>query len=169
MGVIGKAVNHAIEKFIDLISETKKGFTQNARLYTSPGEDAVPCKEDHLILVKVDGTGKYVAVGVLAVSQGAKPGEKIIYARDSDGKIVSKITMLNDGSIQIEAKTILGEAEEKNTLKGADVEISGNTKLTGGSVECSGTAPPTGTGCWCAKPFCTYDGSPHTGNKAEGA
>jgi hypothetical protein len=170
------------------------GFTQKARLYNSSGEDSVPCKEDQILLIKIDGTGKYAAIGVLVSSQKAKSGEKIFFARDVDAKIVSMISMLNDGSIKSVSdgdfsvatkkgfsvsgdgdgsiksdKNITSEATEKNTVKGADVEINGNTKLTGGSVECNGAASPTGTGCWCAKPFCTWDGSPHTGNKADGA
>jgi hypothetical protein len=193
-------LNHAIDKFVDLTSEVWKGFNRNARLYNSSGEDSIPCKEDQIILVKIDGTGKYIAAGVLTVSQGAKPGEKILYARDSDAKIVSKISMLNDGAVKIEAdgdievigkknvtidatekstikgsdieiigkKNITIDATEKSTIKGSDIEIKGNTKLTGGTLECSGTANPTGTGCWCAKPFCTWDGSPHVGNKATG-
>jgi hypothetical protein len=104
------------------------------------------------------------------------------------------ISMLNDGSVKAVSegdfsvetkkgflvsskedatvksdKNITSEAAEKNVIKGVDVEIEGNTKLTGGSVECKGTASPTGTGCWCAKPFCTWDGTPHTGDKANGA
>jgi hypothetical protein len=96
-------INHNIERFVELTSEIWKGFNQNARLYNSAGEDSVPCKEDQIILVKIDGTGKYVAIGVLTESKGAKPGEKIFFARGADAKIVSKISMLNDGSIKTEA------------------------------------------------------------------
>lgn len=172
-----KVLNHAIEKFAQLTGEVWKGFNRNGLLYGPSGDDSPPCKDDQIILVKIDGTGKYVAIGVLDVSQGAKPGERIIYARDADGKLVSKIAMLNDGSIAVEAegdisvdgkKNITTEAAEKNTVKGKDIEVNGNTKITGGTLECNGTASPTGTGCWCAKPFCTWDGSPHTGNRAVG-
>jgi len=72
-------------------------------------------------------------------------------------------------NIEEEAKeNITSTAKKKNKIKGADVELDGNTKITGGYVECNGTASPTGTGCFCAKPFCTFDGSPHVGNKATG-
>jgi len=49
-----------------------------------------------------------------------------------------------------------------------EIELVGDVKATGGSFECSGTANPSGKGCLCAKPFCSWDGSPHTGTKAEG-
>jgi hypothetical protein len=194
ISAIGRVVNHTIEKFVEITSETWKGFTQNARLYSSSGEDSVPCKDDQILLIKIDGTGRYAAIGTLTPSRKAKPGEKLFFARDIDSEIVSMISMLNDGSIKavsdgdfsVETKkgfsvsgkeditiksdeNITSKATKKNVVKGADVEIEGNTKLTGGSVECKGTASPTGTGCWCAKPFCTWDGTPHTGDKVDGA
>jgi hypothetical protein len=190
---VGRVLDHAIEKFIDITHEIWKGINQNARLYGAAGEDSPPCKEDQMILLKIDGTGKYIALAALTVSLGAKPGEKIIYARNADAAIVSKISMLNDGSVQMEAdgdvthtaqgsyniegekdisvkakENITQEAAKKNMVKGADVEISGKVKIAGGSLECNGTASPTGTGCWCAMPFCAFTGAPQTGIKAEG-
>jgi hypothetical protein len=199
--LIGRKAGEEIKKFIQLIFEARKDDNRAALLYNSAGEDSVPLNDERIILVKVDGTGKYAAAGVLTPSRGAKPGEKIFFARDPDAAIVSKISMLNDGSVTTEAdgdiaektkknftvsaqeditlnakKNITGEAGEnvsftaaqKATLKGADVEVNGDTKITGGNLECNGVASPTGTGCWCAKPFCTWDGSPHTGNLAQG-
>jgi hypothetical protein len=188
-----KVLKAAIDKFVQVTSEVWKGFNRDARLYGASGDDSPPCKDDQIILVKIDGTGKYIAAGVLTVSQGAKAGEKILYARDADAKIVSKIAMLNDGSVKLEAdgdiglaskgavttqseedtafiakKNMTTEAAEKNTVKGKDVEVNGNTKITGGTLECNGTASPTGTGCWCAMPFCAFTGAPQTGNKASG-
>jgi hypothetical protein len=165
---IGRKVGEEIKKFIQLVFEARKDDNRNALLYNSAGEDSVPLDEERIILVKVDGTGKYAAVGVLTPSQGAKPGEKIFFARDPDAAIVSKIAMLNDGSVITEAENINFTASKKAVLEGPEVEVKGNTVLTGGKLQCNGTAPPTGTGCWCAKPFCTWDGSPHTGNIAQG-
>ena len=190
---IGRVLNSTIDKFVSVTVEAWKGFNRDARLYTPSGEDSVPCKDDQIILVKIDGTGKYIAVGVLDVSQGAKAGEKIFYCRDADGAIKAKISMLNDGAVGIEAEGDITqktegafgvesekdasiksaanatvEAAEKVTVKGADVSVEGKVKVTGGSLECNGTASPTGTGCLCALPFCTFTGAPQTGNKAEG-
>jgi hypothetical protein len=189
----GRVLSQAAGKFVTLTAEVWKGFNRDARLYTPPGEDSVPCGEDQIILVKIDGTGKYIAAGVLDVSRGAKPGEKIFYCREADGAIKAKISMLNDGSVKTEAdgditqsakgafsaesekdmslKSAAGavlEAAKKALVKGADVELNGKVKATGGSFECGGSASPTGTGCLCAMPFCAFTGAPHTGNKAEG-
>ena len=190
--IIGRKVGDEIKKFITLIFEARKGDNRNALLYNSAGEDSVPLDDERLILVKVDGTGKYAAVAVLTQSQGAKPGEKIFFARDPDAKIVSKISMLGDGSVSIEAdgdishntkkdfnvaaegdinqsaKNITAEATEKNTVKGSDVELNGKVKATGGSFECAGTVAPTGQGALCGCKFCYVTGAPVAGSMAQG-
>ena len=128
--VIGRKIGEEIEKFVKLIFEARKDDNRNALLYNSAGEDSVPLDDERLLLVKVDGTGKYVAVAVLTQSQGAKPGEKIFFARDPDGAIVSKISMLNDGSILTEADGDISQdiKGDKNEKIGGDKkeEISGD-------------------------------------------
>lgn len=120
-GRLGRVINHIIDKFVELILETRKGYNQYAFLYTPSGDNSVPLKEDRIIIVKIDGTGRFVAAGVLVESQGAKPGEKIFFARDAEGNIVSKLTMLNDGSVSMDTDTeTTGEAtgNYKRTIKG---------------------------------------------------
>jgi hypothetical protein len=111
--LIGQKIGEEIEKFIKLLFEARKDDNRSALLYNSAGEDSVPLDGERLVVVKVDGAGKYTAVGVLTRSQGAKPGEKIYFARDPDAAIVSKIKMLNDGSIFIDTNT-----ETTNDAKG---------------------------------------------------
>jgi hypothetical protein len=122
---IGRKVGEEIKKFIQLVFEARKDDNRNALLYNAAGDDSVPLNEERIILVKVDGTGKYVAVGVLTPSQGAKPGEKIFFARDPDAAIVSKISMLNDGSVTVDTDTeTTGEATGNYTRK-----IKGETDI----------------------------------------
>jgi hypothetical protein len=125
-GRVGRVLDHIINKFVQLILETRKGYNQTVCLFAPSGDNSVPCKEDRLIILKVDGTGKYIAVAVATESQGANPGEKIFFARDQDGVIVSKIIMLNDGSINIEAD---GDITSK-TKKNATHEVKGNLTVT---------------------------------------
>jgi hypothetical protein len=101
---IGKVIDHNIDKFIELVLETRKGFNQKALLYNSSGEDSPPVKNDRVILIHIDGTGKYIGAGVLTESQGAKPGEKIFFSRNEDGEIQSIIKMLHDGDVDVEIK-----------------------------------------------------------------
>ena len=102
MGIIGKVLKAASDTFAALTVETRKGFSEEPLLYSVAGDDSVPCKDDRVLLVQAGGTGEQVAVGVLNKSQGAKSGERILFARDENGKIVATIKMLNSGNIEIE-------------------------------------------------------------------
>jgi hypothetical protein len=175
VGIIGRLIDHAIEKRINAIIETRKGFNLKVPLFNPSGDASVPCKDDRLVIVKIDGTGNYAALGVLVESQGAKPGEKIFYGRDAGGNIVSKISMLDNGNIETDAdgnikntskKNINFEASIKSTIKGADVELNGKVAATGGTFSCKGIAAPTGTGCLCAISHCLVTGAAHTGKIA---
>lgn len=105
MGIVGKFLKIVKEdKFNVVTAETRKGFDEEALLYASAGDDSVPCDNDRLILIKAGNTGEKAAVGSLNESQGAKPGEKILFSRDKDGKVVATIKMLNSGNIEIELK-----------------------------------------------------------------
>jgi hypothetical protein len=126
--IIGRKAGEEIKKFVSLIFEARKDDNRNALLYNSSGEDSVPLDDERLVLVKVDGAGKYAAVAVLTQSQGAKPGEKIFFARDTDAKIVSKISMLNDGSVIMEADGDITHNTKKNINNSADENIAHNAK-----------------------------------------
>jgi len=102
VGIIGKVLKAVSNTFTALTVETRKGFSEEPLLYSAAGDDSVPCKDDRVLLVQAGGTGEQVAVGVLNKSQGAKSGERILFARDENGKIVATIKMLNSGNIEIE-------------------------------------------------------------------
>jgi hypothetical protein len=153
--LIARKIGEEIKDFVTLIFEARKDDNRNALLYNSAGEDSVPLNDERLILAKVDGTGKYVAIAVLTQSQGAKPGEKIFFARDPDAEIVSKISMLNDGSVNIEnegdytrktkgvvditendSRTYKNEKDVTNTIKGNLTEtVDGDYSLESRSEE----------------------------------
>jgi len=176
-GRIGKVINHNIEKAVELIAETRKGFNQNAVLFNSSGEDSPPVKNDKLVLLKIDGTGKYAVVGIFNETQGAKPGEKIFFARDEGGKTKSKLSMLGDGAAKWELDNLFSlstkatadiEAKEKLTLKGADVDIKGDVVITNGSLKVKGTVAPKGSGALCGCKFCYVTAMPVAGDTAQG-
>lgn len=106
MGRIGRLLKTEIDKYITQTVETYMKLNSTCYQYGPSGEDAPPMKDDRIVLVKEDGTGKYVAAGVLTVSVGAKPGEKFMYSRGSDGEIEAIIKLLNDGSIEIDGNPI---------------------------------------------------------------
>jgi hypothetical protein len=145
VGIIAQKIKEEIDKFIQLVTEHRKDFRQNALLYTPAGDDSVPLNEERLILVKVDGTGRYVAVGTLTPSQGAKPGEKILFARDLDGAIVSKLSLLHGGHVDFtQAGNFTGNIEKnaRVTIRGDKSEdVTGKAKYTSADTDIKSTAP----------------------------
>ena len=188
MGVIARAVKYAAEKFVTLTGETRKDFNVNTLLYAPAGDDSIPLPDEWLVLAKVDGTGRYVTVGVLTPSQGAKPGEKILFARDGEGNVVSKLSFLKDGTVKLEAdndfiKEIKGnvKAKIKNELsveannititgKGdIQQDATGKYTISGASIEIDGLTEiilkTMGATMWCPNGMtnCALTGGPHGG------
>ena len=178
MGRIGTLLKSEIGKFIELCVETRAGYNQDADLFGMSGEDSPPLADERIILVKIDGAGSYAAVGVLTASQGAKPGEKIFYARDPDAKIVSKIMMLNDGSVSVEADNDISVTTKKGLsvkadgdvkVDAANTEISSSAvKITGGTFEAKGSVAPDGNGPFIAIKVCPISGATICGSKVSG-
>lgn len=81
--------------------EIYAGENVTAKTYGASGEDAPPLENDRVLLVPIEGTGNYSVAGVLGKSQGAKPGERILYSRDEDGNVRAVIHMMNDGSVSV--------------------------------------------------------------------
>jgi hypothetical protein len=170
---IGKVINHNIDKFIELVLETRKDFNQKALLYNSSGEDSPPVKNDRIILLHIDGTGKYIAAGVLTESQGSKPGEKIFFSRNADGEIQSIIKMMEDGNVIGEIKkdftlTVTGKTTETykdnvtEDATGKDYNIKAKTIKIEGATEI--ILMTVGSAAWFPNciPTCPF-GIPHGG------
>jgi hypothetical protein len=135
--LIGRKVGEEIKKFIRIIFEARKDDNRAGLLYNSPGEDSVPLDDERIILMKVDGAGKYAAVGVLTPSQGARPGEKIFFAREPDGTIVCKLSMLHGGHTEL---TQDGDATIE--IKGKKEEnVTGKAKYTSADTDIISTTP----------------------------
>ena len=158
MGRIAKMLQTKIGEFIVQTVEAYFGANVTAETFAPSGDDSPPLADDRVVLVPVDGTGNFVSVGVLSKSQGAKPGERIIFSRDSKGNVKAAVKLLNDGKIEMispdEVKFI---AQQEIKLESKKVEI------TGGQLSCKGAAHADGTGCFCAMPFCSFTGAPQTG------
>jgi len=192
-GRIGTVIKHEIEKAVEIIAETRTGYNQKGVLYNSSGEDSPPVVDDKIVILKVDGSGKGLIVGVFNKSQGAKPGEKIYFARNEKGEIKSKLSMLGKGEVLWELQDFFElltektfkmeskekaemksgdnfdiEAAKKAKLKGADIEINGNVVATGGSFKCAGSVAPSGNGALCGCKYCYVTGAPVAGDTAQG-
>lgn len=121
MARIGRHLKAEIDKYIEQVVETRLNYNQSAMTYAASGDDSPPLENDRIVLVQVDGTGRFVAAGVLTVSQGAKPGEKILFSRDEDGEVQAALRLLNDGKIEMVAPDAFSiESEKKLSLKTED-------------------------------------------------
>lgn len=161
---IGKVIDHAIDKFLGTILETRKGYNQTVFLYNPSGDDSVPCKNDKVIILKVDGTGNFIGVGILTESKGAKPGEKIFFGRDADGKVTATLKMLNSGNVETEADGDISVTNKGNQSyktegdysvasdgdqdykggKNVSIEAKDKTLVKGADVEINGKVKATG-------------------------
>lgn len=171
MGRIGKHLKAEIDKYIEQVIETRLNYKQTALTFAPSGDDSPPIKDDRIILVSIDGNGKFAAVGVLTASQGAKPGEKILYSRNEDGEVQAVLSLLNDGKVKLETP------EKVSVTTETDIEVSASQKmtlkaqqmeLTGGMLKCKGTATPSGQGPFCAIPVCPFTGAPQCGTDVSG-
>ena len=179
MGRIGKHLKAEIEDYIEQTIETRLNFKQTALTFAPSGDDSPPVKDDRIILVSIDGNGKFAAVGVLTASQGAKPGEKILYSRNEDGEVQAVLSLLNDGKVKLETPEEISVKNEKSIKVEAkeNVEVKATSKmkleaqeteLTGGMLKCNGTASPSGSGPFCAIPVCPFTGAPQCGSQVSG-
>lgn len=101
MGRIGRWISGKINTFIVGVVESRFGYNVTSNLYGPSGDDSPPLPDDRIALMKKDGAGNWVAVGVLVLSQGAEAGEKILYSRDSAGVVKATFKMLKDGVIEL--------------------------------------------------------------------
>ena len=179
MGRIGKHLKAEIDKYIEQVIETRLNYKQTALTFAPSGDDSPPIKDDRIILVSIDGNGKFAAVGVLTASQGAKPGEKILYSRNEDGEVQAVLSLLNDGKVKLETPEEVSVATEKDlkTESKANIEVSASQKmtlkaqqmeLTGGVLKCKGTTTPSGQGPFCAILVCPFTGAPQCGTDVSG-
>lgn len=110
-----------VEDLLETV-EIYSGANVTAKTYGASGDDAPPLENDRVLLVPVEGTGNYVVAGVMGKTQGAKPGERIIYSRDEDGNIRAVIHLMNDGSVSVVSKDENGN-ELISGLLGGDGKI----------------------------------------------
>lgn len=156
MGVLGNVIKVETGDYKETVQTVEAHYGENKYCdqFGPSGEDAPPLQDDLVALMEIEGTGNMASVGVLAKSQGAKPGEKIIYGRDQNGNVTSKIYLHNDGSISIETEKPISFDGEKITIQGGgaaaarvddtvEVEIPAQTVVV--AVSGGSGAPAVGT------------------------
>jgi len=79
------------------------GEVRTLQIFPGIGEDSWPCKGDIVVVEKSHGVW-YIAGVWDGKEPEQKPGERSLYGRDGDGKITSKLSMLNGGKIEVTAE-----------------------------------------------------------------
>lgn len=128
MGVLATVVKTETGDYEEIVQTVEAHYGENkfCDQFAPSGEDAPPLKDDLVALMEVEGTGNMASVGVLTKSQGAKPGEKIIYSRNEKGEIVAKIHLKNDGSVDFN-----GQGNAELTVAGSlTLIVKGDANLT---------------------------------------
>lgn len=128
MGVLATVVKTETGDYEEIVQTVEAHYGENkfCDQFAPSGEDAPPLKDDLVALMEVEGTGNMASVGVLAKSQGAKPGEKIIYSRNENGEVVAKIHLKNDGSVDFS-----GQGNAELTVAGSlTLIVKGDANLT---------------------------------------
>ncbi len=79
------------------------GDVATADHYGAAGEDSPPLPEDTALLVPLEGDAESMGAAAYTddTERKALKGEKRIYARDSDGTVVSEVHLKGDTSIEI--------------------------------------------------------------------
>lgn len=138
MGRIGRLISSKIETFIVNVVETRFKYNVSANSYGPSGDDSPGLPDDRLALMKKDGAGNWVVVGVLVKSQGAEAGEKILYSRDSAGDVQATFKMLKDGIIELNGDSdfAVSHTDLNTALQILVTAINANfaTKLDGGGT-----------------------------------
>ena len=105
------------------------GANVEIETYQQPGDDAAPLPGDYAAMMQVNGTGRWLMVGALdPKNQGtAKPGERRVYGRNTNGSIVCEIHLTNDGSVRI-----------SNSGGSINMGIDGTVNINGAIIDSGG-------------------------------
>jgi len=116
-------------KVADVEADAGGGDVVTAEHYQPAGDDAQPLPDDYAVTVPGAGSGREVAVAFLdPVNTGeAAPGERRIYARDSEGAPVAWVHLRADGSATVE-----NDSGALVLTPAGDVEVSGDLTVEGG-------------------------------------
>ena len=109
----------------DIIADPGGAFYLTAKHFSPAGDDAPPLRDDTAILVSNQRSGGVSAVGYIDdTGPVAEPGEKRVYARNSEGLVVSEIYLKGDGS-----------GKWFNTLGAIELGADGTVTINGVAID----------------------------------
>lgn len=134
MGMISKLLSFTRKEVGSVATvDPGGGFNRSADHFSAPGDDSYPLPGDFPALVETPRTGGVAAVGYLdpKSDQKAEPGEKRIYARDSDGVAVVELWLKADHSAVLSNALGLIElkADGSVNINGVTIDAAGNVDV----------------------------------------
>ena len=140
MASLAKILSVKIENYITSVVQKKLSDQKTVSLFSSPGIDAPPLKDDKMVIIENE-QGTFYAIGSLMITAGAESGEMVIFSRNSSGEIQGKIHVKKDGKIQLNEGEDFAVAFNKLKIefeKLANAFNSHTQTVTGGVAQ-----PPT--------------------------
>lgn len=144
MARIGKFLKTKIEDFIFHTIETRLGYNQIMKPYAPAGIESIPVKNDRVVAVKIDGTGKYAAVGVLVLPHDAQMGDLFLYSRNDDAEPQAIIRIFKeDKKIEVNGKKYGGIVKAPE-LKDQLAKMTGRIDAIIDAIQNGSTVPEDG-------------------------
>lgn len=123
MGLISKLlsftrVNRHDSNLSDVKVDPGGGPYVTAEHFAPAGDDSHPLPTDYPLIIRVQKTGKYAAIGYIDPNnaQTAEPGGKRIYGRDPEGNQVNELWLKNDGDILVDNDAAYIETKADGTI-----------------------------------------------------
>lgn len=104
---IGRFISAVIEngfRFVTFYGTSRSDVLKKIQ-YTPFGFDSMPTKDVPLVFDESGIRGKGSVLGYAKVVEELNEGDSAMYATDTDGNIVGKLIMLNDGTFKIGGDT----------------------------------------------------------------
>lgn len=104
MGFIARLLKIETNDDKEMIQTVERHYKENkyCEQFAMSGDDSPPLEDDRVLLSDVEGAGHAVSLGVLSHSEGAEPGERILFSREKEEKkLVAKLYLKKDGGIEL--------------------------------------------------------------------
>lgn len=152
------------DKIYEIIATIPQGGEVKARQVRCENE---PLKGDEVLLIMLDdffnGMNLYVPLNILTKDDFrgiARKGYKVEWLYEGGIVVTDKSTTITfkDDTLNYDNGTT------KVEIAGGNITVTASmTDLTNTAMTHKGSAVPSGTGPFCAVPFCMFSGSPHSG------
>lgn len=105
MGRLADLLSVKIGEFIVNCVSAYTSDVRTQKMISPSGDDSPPLDNAKLFEIPIEGSSKYLTIGVIEKSQGAQQGEKKLYSRDVNGTVKTTVYLKNDGTLELNGNT----------------------------------------------------------------